>query len=365
MRQSRKDIRPAGRPQAKAHAGALSPGRWPTLFAPSSFAKHLRRPGHNWRSAARCTIISAVTTNQPCVSIVIPAYNSAAYLAAAIESVRQQTYQDFEVLVVDDGSTDTTYEIAKDYAAKWPKLRAIHIEHAGLARARNLAIEETAGQWIALLDADDMWHPEKLRKCMDFLEHHPDLSVVYHPMAPIAPDGRRLRGRTKRCLQGRLTDALFHRIFIHDPTAVFHKRVIETCGGFDQSLPVSVGHEFWLRVSTKFEIGLVNETLAFRRCDEGSLTRRNRTRANRVKVEMLERFYFERGGREMINAPRAMRRLARVRFAAGRLLMAQKEYGDAADYFARAIRYCPTFIKSYPYYLIARTILLTREKLGR
>ena len=290
----------------------------------------------------------------PAVSVIIPAYNSGAYLHAALESVRAQSFQDLEVLVVDDGSTDNTYDVARTYAAAWPRLRVIRTEHAGLATARNRALAEMAGQWIALLDADDLWLGEKLHKCMEYLAAHPQLSVVYHPMKPIASDGRPIKVRTKRCRSGWLTERLFHRAFLQDPTAVFHKRVIETVGGFDQSLPVCVGHEFWLRVSTKFEIGLLNEPLALRRCHDSSLAQADQVRASRVKMEMLERFYFDRDGRSLIPPSGAMRRLAKVRYHTGRLYLSQREYKLAAQCLRKAISYSPAFVKSYPYYLTAR-----------
>ena len=298
----------------------------------------------------------------PTVTVIIPAYNCATYLRAAVESVKAQTYQDFEVILVDDGSTDNTLELAKELASGWPALRVIHIEHAGLARARNVALEQMTGQWVALMDGDDLWGPAKLQKCMDYLQAHPWLSVVYHPMTPISPEGKTLRAGGRRGRQGWITEKLFHHAFIHDPSVVFHKRVVQECGPFDQSLPVCVGHEFWLRISMRFPIGMINEALARRRCLESSLTLRNSARSGRVKVEMLERFYFEHGGRELLqNRRRALARLAKVRYSAGRLFLGQKEYPDAAEYLAKAIRYCPTFVKSYPYYLFAKLVCLAKS----
>jgi len=300
--------------------------------------------------------------NPVTVSVIIPAYNCAAFLPATIESLKVQSYQDFEVILVDDGSTDGTVELARDLAAAWPKMRVIHIEHAGLARARNVAIEQMNGQWIALLDADDLWKADKLEKCMEYLAATPRLSMVYHPMIPISTEGKPLKIRGRRCRQGWLTEHLFHRLIIRDPSAVFHKRIIEACGPFNQSLPVCVGREFWLRVSTKFEIGLVNEPLGLRRCHESSLNRRNLARSNRVKVEILENFYFEQGGKDLLkHRRRAMRRLAKTRYATARVFLAEKQYQDAAEYFAKAIRFCPTLVKSYPFYAAAKLICLAKK----
>jgi len=291
--------------------------------------------------------------SDPTVSVIIPAYNCGGMLAEAVESVRAQTYEDYEVLVVDDGSTDDTWPAAAALAADWPKMRAIRTEHRGLAAARNRAVAEMKGQWIALLDADDLWVPEKLQRCMDHLAAHPDLSIVYTPMAPLRMDGTAMEGHSKPCHAGRLTERLFQSIFVHDPAAVLHKRVIETCGGFDESLPVCVGHEFWLRVSTKFEFALIDEPLALRRWSEQSLTRSNRSRGRGIKARMLERFYFELGGKDLLPRRPAMRRLSRVHYKAGKILLREGRAREARAMLAKAVRYNPAAAKPYPFYLAA------------
>ena len=285
--------------------------------------------------------------------MVIPAYNCGGLLAEAVQSVRAQTYRDFEVIVADDGSTDDTAEVAARLAASWPKMRLIRARHRGLAAARNRAIAEMSGQWIALLDADDLWLPDKLRQCMDFLEANPDLSIVYSPMDPIRMDASPMDGHSKPCHAGWLTEKLFHSTFVHDPAVVFHKRVVEACGGFDESLPVGVGHEFWLRVSTKFEFGLIDEPLALRRWHEGSLTRSDRVRAWQIRARLLERFYFEQGGRDLIPAHRAMRRLSKTRRKGGRVLLGAHRYEEAAQYLLQAIRLFPWHPEAYLYWVFA------------
>ncbi len=290
--------------------------------------------------------------SDPQVSVVVPAYNCGELVREAIDSVREQTFGDLEVIVVDDGSTDNTWDVIQQVAASWERVRAIRIEHTGHAAARNRAIAEMNGRWIALLDADDLWLPTKLQRCMEYLGEHPEMSIVYTPMDPVRMDGTRMKGHSKPFHSARLTEKLFHSIFVHDPAVVFHKRVIDECGGFDESLDVCVGHEFWLRVSRKFEFGLIDEALALRRWSEKTLTRSNRSHARMVKAVMLERFYFEKGGRELLDDHRAaLRRLARVNYSAGKILTQQRRFGEASGYLRKAIRYCPTHLKTYPLYL--------------
>ncbi len=287
----------------------------------------------------------------PTVSVIIPAYNCGQMLRQAVESVRRQTYQDLEVIIVDDGSTDGTAEVVRELAADWSKVRPILSEHKGLAAARNRAIAAARGEWIAPLDADDLWLPEKLARCMDHLAAYEGISIVYTPMQPIRLNGEPIEGHSKPCLAGRLTRKLFKSIFVHDPAAVFHKRVIEKCGGFDESLPVCVGHEFWLRVSTEFEFGLIDEPLAQRRWHEKSLTRSNRAAGRCIKAAMLERFYFERGGNEFLPRKEAFNRLSRVHYSAGKILLKQGDYRRGRQFLAKAIRYNPANLKAYPLFI--------------
>ena len=283
----------------------------------------------------------------PAVSVVIAAYQAAPYLRDAVESVRRQTFQDLEVIVVDDGSTDGTWDVIQGAARAWDKVRPFRAEHGGTPVNKNRGIRLARGEWIALLDADDYWLPEKLRRCMDYLAAHPGLSVVYTPMATVDLQGRPMRGHSKRCHAGQVTAKIFRSIFVHDPAVVFHRRVVETCGLLDESIPVGSGHEFWLRVSTKFEFGLIDEPLAVRRWSKGSLTRSHRADGMAAKAFMLERFYFEKGGRDLLPRRAALRRLSGVHYSAAKLLRKEGDLPRAREHLARALRHDPLNVKAW------------------
>jgi glycosyltransferase involved in cell wall biosynthesis len=294
--------------------------------------------------------------SDPSVSVIIPAYNAAGTVRDAAASVQAQTYDDWEMILVDDGSSDDTWAVLREIADACPQAGALHMEHAGLAAARNRAIAGARGEWIALLDADDAWKPEKLQRCMDYLVTHPELKVVYTPMETVDETGRPMKGHAKPCHAGWLAERLFQSIFIHDPSAVFHRDVIETVGGFDESLPVCVGHEFWLRVATRFEIGLIGEPLAVRGWSERSLTRGNRVRARMTKSHVMDRFYYERGGRELLSDRRkARRRLARVHYATGKILLKERRLREAGPYLRKAVGLYPWLMKAWPLLAIALT----------
>ena len=111
----------------------------------------------------------------PRVSVLIPTYNAGRYLGAALESVLGQTYQDFEIIVVDDGSEDDTAAVA----AQYPRVQYFYHDHSGISVTRNLTISKAKGELIAFLDADDMWAPDKLEKQVAYLDSHPECQLVF------------------------------------------------------------------------------------------------------------------------------------------------------------------------------------------
>ena len=111
----------------------------------------------------------------PRVSVLIPCYNAERYLSAALDSVLAQTYQDFEIIVVDDGSTDDSAAVA----ARYPRVRCFRHAHSGISVTRNLCLSKAKGEFVAFLDADDLWVPEKLEKQVTYLDSHPGCQLVF------------------------------------------------------------------------------------------------------------------------------------------------------------------------------------------
>ena len=112
---------------------------------------------------------------EPLISVIVVTYNRAHYLKDALDSIFRQTFKDYEVILVDDGSTDNTKEIVEQFKG----IRYIYQEHGGISKARNTAIKAAKGKWIATLDSDDLWKEVKLQKQVDYLETHPDCRIVY------------------------------------------------------------------------------------------------------------------------------------------------------------------------------------------
>jgi glycosyltransferase involved in cell wall biosynthesis len=196
------------------------------------------------------------------VSVVIPAYNAAWCLARAIDSVLAQTHRDFELLVVDDGSTDATAELVQRYGAG---VRLVRKPNGGLSSARNAGIREARGAYVAFLDADDRWLPDKLKRQVAWMREHP--RAVFCSTAARVVDARGETTGEWRC--GGCTGSTLEAIFATNAhvagsgSAVLARReVLLASGGFDESLPSLEDIDMWMRLAARGDFGCLPEPLA-------------------------------------------------------------------------------------------------------
>jgi glycosyltransferase involved in cell wall biosynthesis len=272
----------------------------------------------------------------PAVSVVIPTFNRGVLLRKALDSLQRQSFRDFETLVVDDGSTEDISAAVGDHPIR-PKI--IRQDRRGPAAARNRGVSAAAAGMIAFLDSDDEWLPEKLQRFLAAAERSPEIKIWYGPMRPVDSDGREVPGRTKTCQAGRITSALFESSFVHVPTVVCDRSVMEDFGGFDEGLSVCEDYDLWLRVSTRYAFGLVPEALALRRLHADRLSKSCMRRNLVIKADMLERFYLEPAYGSHLDSRRARPRISSVMLAAARAALRDRYYADAAAMARRSREY--------------------------
>jgi glycosyltransferase involved in cell wall biosynthesis len=174
----------------------------------------------------------------PLVSVVIPAFNAERFLARTLEAVSRQTYRTLEIVVVDDGSLDGTAEVVRRQAALDARVRLIRQDNAGVAAARNRGIAESNGCFIAPLDADDLWHPEKIERQLRRFEERPEAGLVYCWSIGIDEQDCVLAQRVSPAsFEGEVFAALVFQNFIGNASSPLIRRgCIEEVGGFDQTL---------------------------------------------------------------------------------------------------------------------------------
>src|SRR5215470_11833569 len=170
----------------------------------------------------------------PEVSVIIPSYNSVKYLRDALDSVLSQTFRDFEVLVIDDGSTDDTRVVIRRYGEA---VRYIYQQNSGVAAARNRGISESRGQYVAFLDADDTWRQDKLEAQVTALRKNPRYQACYTAFTVVSSDLRPLCVTRSKRHGGTLEDLLLRGNIIGSICTVLCGRSLLTAiGGFDPSL---------------------------------------------------------------------------------------------------------------------------------
>lgn len=217
------------------------------------------------------------------VSIVLPTYNRAHSILKSVESILRQTYPYWELLVIDDGSTDNTKEIIADIAASDTRVRYFgQLQNRGVSAARNEGIRLAQYEYIAFQDSDDIWKEDKLQKQMRIFEDNPEVGMVYCSYEGIKADGTRVVvpdvSVGVQNLQGRMYDRLLLGNVIGGPTAVIRKDCLEKCQVegqyFDENLTCLEDWELFLRIARHSELGFAAEPLLTADIHEGGVSSR-------------------------------------------------------------------------------------------
>ena len=198
----------------------------------------------------------------PLVSVIIPTYNRAALVAEALASVQAQTYRDFEIVVVDDGGTDSTWE-ALSACREIRVLR--HPHRRGVSAARNTGIEASRGQWLAFLDSDDLWLPDKLARQISWLEGQPESLICQTDETWVRRGVRVNKPLSHRKVAGRIFLPSLARCMISPSAVMVHRRLFQDHGAFDETLPAAEDYDLWLRLTWRYEVGLVDAPLVIKR----------------------------------------------------------------------------------------------------
>lgn len=217
----------------------------------------------------------------PLVSVIVPTYNCAAFVADALDSVLSQDYSPIEVIVVDDGSTDGTRDVLARYGER---IKVFQQQNGGPAAARNLAVSKSKGEYLAFLDGDDLWLPGKLTAQMAYIAAHPDAHVVYgewmvwHPDAdsryaplstPSPRDDFALDEENSGWAYARL---ISYDCILHIIATVIHRSVFDRVNGFDESFRTGSDYDFWVRVSRHYPITKLRRMVAVYRQNAASVT---------------------------------------------------------------------------------------------
>lgn len=283
----------------------------------------------------------------PAISVIIPAYNIANYIETALNSLRLQSFQNFEALIVDDGSTDQTPEKVIHFCNKDERFQLLKKKNGGLSSARNYGIQHARGQYIALLDGDDAYAPEKLATHIEILESQPDVGVVYSASRIMRNDDK-LTGFT---LSGRpihkdLLVALLYKNFLgHGSNGIFRRSLIDQVGTFDEALRSAEDVDFWLRIAaTSTQFWRVRKPLAYYRVRPSGLSF-NVSQMERSGEQVIESAYRRSPQRLEKAMPTARAYLYRY---LARLALTASDSESARIYLDRALASDPNIFWQDP-----------------
>lgn len=224
------------------------------------------------------------------VSVVVPTFNRRDSVGRALRSVLAQTALPGQVLLVDDGSEDQTREYV---SRELPEVEVVRQEHSGVSRARNLGIAEARGAWLAFLDSDDEWMPNKLGRQLDALRLQPEY-LICHTDEIWIRNGRRVNPRAKHAKRGGWIFRECLPLCIVSPSSVLvHRDVLGDVGLFDESLPACEDYDLWLRICARYPVLLLDEPLIIKYGGHEDQLSRRYWGMDRFRIRALEKVLEE------------------------------------------------------------------------
>ena len=273
------------------------------------------------------------------VSICIPTYNRREYLKETIDSILEQTYKDFEIVVVDDGSTDGTEDMLKKLDVP---VTYFWQPNSGDAAARNKLIELARGKYISFIDSDDLLMPDAIERMIRIMEAENGDVIVYGSYFRIDRNGK-IYGRCKRRLySGIITKHLFETILVHACGSMFPTRVLRESPAFDKSLHICSDYDLWLRLSMKYRFIALPEPTFKRRRHSTNLSKASLENCL-IEFQVVNRFYHNNGGKQLIPKEVAAKVLSRKKCRAGRYAVKEGLYDQACKLLGESFQEYPNF----------------------
>lgn len=286
--------------------------------------------------------IPAVSPIDPVrISVIVPTYNRAHYLKAALNSVLHQTCPPHEVIVIDDGSTDETRAVV---AAMAGPVRYMYQDNRGPAAARNLGLRAARGEWIAFNDSDDLWVSEKLQWQVEFLRRHPGVDFVFGPLSnftgEIADGNPEVRDqyvvRYLRDHADNLTKS--YEILLQDnpiptPAVLFRRACLDTVGYFNEELRCCEDYEYWLRFAAYCRMGYLDKVLIHRRIHPQNLIHdyvfRHERHLQVLEQAAIPETLYSRRGRALLSQA-----IHKTRYRLGSFHFSKRKWNEADRYLS-------------------------------
>ena len=225
------------------------------------------------------------------VSVIIPTYNRELVIRRAVDSVLKQSFKNFELIIIDDGSTDSTPSILENYKKKDERIAVYVQKNRGVSSARNLGIDKAKGKWVAFLDSDDEWLEDKLEKQINFAKNNPTIPLI-HGEEIWVRNGRRVNPKNKHQKFGGDIFEKCLALCLISPSASFISRdLLEEYNGFDENYPVCEDYDLWLRITKDHEVGFIETPILIKYGGHEDQLSRKYFAMDFWRVKSLDRIY--------------------------------------------------------------------------
>jgi hypothetical protein len=251
----------------------------------------------------RAVILHALL-QAPRVSVLLPVWNGEPFLEQAIESMLRQTFSSFELIVIDDGSTDRTAAIAEEFASGDERVRVLRRPHEGLSPTLNAGIAAARGEYVARMDADDISAPDRLQKQVAYLDAHPACVAVGAWIEVVDEAGRHIGLKTYVTTHDEISAALLRGLpAIAHPTVVARRDVLRGAGGYDARRYPSEDLDLWFRLAGRGELANLAETLLQHRRHKAAIGVREREKMKAMALTICNEARTKRGLRPQRGTP--------------------------------------------------------------
>lgn len=263
----------------------------------------------------------------PLVSIVVPCYNHEKYVTQTIESIVNQTYKNIELIVIDDGSKDSSQEVIQKLANKY-KFTFIHRPNRGLSATLNEAIELSSGKYFSTIASDDILMLEKIEKQVEFMEANPQFGMCYAKIVCFEDSLEKSYEYPNSNKQGWIfEDLLNYGCFIPAPSNFIKKEVFDVVGGYDESLWIE-DWDMWLRIAQKYQIGYIDEHVAYYRRHDTNISSQT-LKMHEAEKQILEKYKEYKNFKKIIKNKKI----------AWFLALSKNHKKEAMKYFRHSIKY--------------------------
>ncbi|MFH7027664.1 MAG: glycosyltransferase family 2 protein [Heteroscytonema crispum UTEX LB 1556] len=292
----------------------------------------------------------------PKVSVIIPAYNAMTYLPETLQSVLRQNFTDFEVLIIDDGSSDNIQEWGASQTD--PRMKLISQTNQGQSAARNLGIALAKGEYIAFLDADDLWEPTMLEKQVRCLEENPAVGLAYHWTALIDENGKATGRVMGSNASGDVLKQILERNIIDCPSVVIRRCCFENVGLFIPNLRFIEDWEMWIRIASGYHFAVTQEPLVYYRQHSKNTSKNWQLMEEGYRI-VIEKA-FQSVPPDLLCIKNRSYGRANLCLAWKALQSKDKDYKLAQNFRAKAIAYYPQLRFSREYMRLSLAIALMR-----